>query len=139
MTMKKGTLHVAVAAAALMGLGATSAKAETPVLGPSNNTVDLRVVNNNASKVRVYLVDANGKMYRLGQVAQSDFRIMQIPGDIAAKGDVQIRIFPDEPVWSLRGDAEGIRTQTLELKLGDAVNLFVETNLDDSLVEIHRG
>ena len=136
--MKKGTLHIALAAA-IMGLGATSAKAETPVLGPSNNTVELRVVNNNASIVRVYLVDANGKIYRLGRVAQSDFRILQIPGDIAAKGDVQIRIFPEEPVMSLMGESDGIHTRGLDLKLGDAVNLFVETNLNDSQVEINRG
>lgn len=136
--MKKGTLHVAVAAAALM-LGATSAKAEPPVLGPANNTVDLRVVNNHATTVRVYLVDANGKTYSLGRVAEADFRIMQIPGDVTAKGDVQIRIFPDEPLGSLAGNSDGISTRDLTLKLGDAVNLFVETNLDESQVEVHRG
>ncbi len=137
--MKKGTLHVAVAAAALLGLGATPAKAEPPVLGPATNTVDLRVVNNNASMVRVYLVDADGKMHRLGRVPQADFRILQIPGDLTAKGSVQIRIFPDEPAWSLVGDSDGIRTRDLTLKLGDAVNMFVEVNLDESQVEIHRG
>jgi len=137
--MKKGTLQIAVAAAALMALGATSAKAEPPVLGPANNTVDLRVVNNHATTVRVYLVDANGKTYSLGRVAEADFRIMQIPGDVAAKGDVQIRVFPDEPLGSLSGASDGICTGDLTLKLGDAVNLFVETNLGQSQVEIHRG
>lgn len=96
--MKKGTLHVALAAA-IMGLGATSAKAETPAAGPSNNTVELRVINNNASTVRVYVMDASGRLHRLGRVSSSDFKILQIPGE----------------------------------------NLFVETNLDESQVEIAKG
>ncbi len=137
--MKKGTLHVAVATAALMVLGASSVKAAPPALGPSNNTVDLRIVNNHASMVRVLLVDAEGKTYPLGRVPQADFRVVQISGDITAKGDVEIRIFPDEPVMSLVGDADGIHTNGLALKLGDAVNMFVETNLEDSQVEIQRG
>jgi hypothetical protein len=138
MTMMKGTLHVALAAA-LLGLGATSAKAETPVAGPANNTIDLRVVNNNASMVRVYVVDASGKLHQLGRVSRSDFKILEIPGALIAKGDVQIKVFPDEPVWSLQGGADGIRTRSLSLKLGDAVNLFLETNLDQSVVEIAKG
>lgn len=136
--MRKGTLNIAVAAA-LLGLGATAAKAETPVAGPASNTIEIRVVNNNASTVRVYAVDASGRMYRLGRVASSDFKILQISGDVAAKGDVQIKVFPDEPVWSLRGDADGIRTNGLKLELGDAVNMFLETNLDESQVEIAKG
>ena len=137
--MKKGTLHVAVATAALMVLGASSVKAAPPALGPSNNTVELRIVNNHASMVRVYLVDAEGKTYALGRIQQADFKVMEIPGDLTAKGDVEIRVFPDEPVGSLSGDADGIRTDGLTLKLGDAVNMFVETNLNDSQVEIQRG
>lgn len=137
--MKKGTLHVAVAAAALLALGATSAKAESPVVGPTSNTVDIRVVNNHASAVRVYVRDAQGRMHRLGKVANSDFKVLEIPGEITAKGDVEIRVVPDEPVWSLLGGADGIRTNRIELKLGDAVNMFVETDLLSSQVEIARS
>ncbi len=136
--MKKGTLLVAVAAA-LAGLGATSAKADTPVLGPSTNTVELRVVNNHASRVMVYVQDAQGRLHSLGRVASADFKILQIPGQITAMGDVQIKIFPSEPVWSLLGDAAGVGTRGISLKLGDAVNMFVETNLYESQVEIQRG
>ena len=138
MTMRKGTLMVAVAAA-LLGLGATSAKADTPVLGPSTNTVELRVVNNHASRVMVYVQDSRGKLHSLGRVASADFEILQIPGEIAAMGDVQIKIFPSEPVWSLLGDDAGVATRGIALRLGDAVNMFVETNLYESQVEIQRG
>ena len=136
--MRKGTLHVAVAAA-LLGLGATSAKAETPVAGPGNNTVELRVVNNSTTAVRVYVMDANGKLHGLGRVWTDDFRVLEISGDITAKGDVQIRVLPEQPVGSLQGEADGIESGALSLKLGDAVNLYVESRINRSQVEIAKG
>jgi hypothetical protein len=138
MTMRKGTLVVA-AAAALLGLSATSAKAEPPVLGPANNTVDLRVVNNHASPVTVYVKDAHGRPHYLGRIASSDFKILEIPGRIAAMGDVKVEVFPWEPVWSLMGEAAGVITNPLPLRIGDAVNIFVETNLLKTQVELERG
>lgn len=136
--MKKGTLHVAVAAA-LLGLAATTAKAETPVAGPSNNTVELRVINHNAAVMRVFVVDAHGGMHQLGRVAGSDFGILQIPGSLVAEGSVTIKVYPSEPVWSLLGDQDGIKTKAMTLKLGDAINLFLEPRLERSQVEVQRG
>ena len=130
--MRKGTLHVAVAVA-LLGLGATSAKAETPVAGPANNTVELRVVNNNSAAVRVYIVDANGKLHGLGRVWTNDFKVLEI------SGDVHIRVFPDQPAGSLQGEADGIESGSLSLKLGDAVNLYIESHINESKVEIAKG
>jgi hypothetical protein len=138
MTMRKGTLVTAVAAA-LLGLGATSAKAEPPVLGPANNTVDLRVVNNHASPITVYVQDAKGRPHYLGRVGTSDFKILEIPGNITAMGDVKIQVFPWEPAWSLLGETAGVATNGLPLKLGDAVNIFVETNLAETQVEFEKG
>ena len=136
--MKKGTLHLAIAAG-LLALGANSAKAETPVLGPANNTLEIRVINNNASTVRVYLTDAKGRLHQMGLVAAADFRIVEVPGEITALGAVQLKLVPNEPVWSLVGDPDGVRTRDMDLKIGDAVNLWVETNLLDSKVEIVKG
>ena len=136
--MRKGTLVTAVAAA-LLGLGATSAKAEPPVLGPANNTVDLRVVNNHASPVTVYVQDARGRPHYLGRVGSSDFKILEIPGRFTAMGDVKIQVFPWEPAWSLLGEAAGVATNGLPLKLGDAVNVFVETDLAMTQVEIEKS
>jgi hypothetical protein len=138
MTMKKGTLHLAIAAG-LLALGANSAKAETPVLGPANNTLEVRVINNNASPVRVYVQDAKGRLHRMGTVASTDFKIVEIPGEITELGAVQLKLVPNEPVWSLAGDPDGVRTRDLDLKIGDAVNFWVETNLTDSKVEILKG
>lgn len=136
--MRKGTL-VAAVATALLGPGATSVEAAPPALGPSTNTVEVRVVNNHASRVLVYVQDARGRLHSLGRVAPDDFKILQIPGKIAARGEVQIRIFPSEPAWSLMGEGAGVATHHLSLKLGDAVNVFVETDLLDTQVEIEKG
>ena len=136
--MRKGTLHLAIATG-LLALGATSAKAESPVLGPANNTLEIRVINNNASPVRVYVQDAQGRMHNMGTVARSDFRIMEIPGELTALGAVQLKIVPNEPVWSLAGEAAGVSTRDLTLRIGDAVNFWVETDLTDSTVEILKG
>lgn len=137
--MRKGTLHVAMATAALLAVGAAGLKAETPVVGPSNNTVELRVVNHHAAVVQVYVQDARGRIHALGRVASADFGILQIPGTLTAMGEVEIKIYPSEPVGSLMGGPDGIRTQKMNLKLGDAVNLFVETSLTASQVEVERG
>ena len=136
--MRKGTL-VAAVAAALLGLGATSAKAEPPVLGPSNNTVDLRVVNNHASPITVYVQDAKGRPHYLGRVGTSDFKILEIPGNIAAMGDVKIQVYPWEPSWSLLGESAGVVTRNLPLKIGDAVNVFVENNLLNTQIELEKS
>jgi len=138
MTMRKGTLVAAVTVALLQGLGATSANAE-PVMGPANNTVDLRVVNNHASPVTVYVQDARGRPHYLGRVATSDFKILEIPGDIAAMGDVKIQVYPWEPAWSLLGESAGVATKLLPLRIGDAVNIFVETNLLATQVELEKS
>ncbi len=133
--MKTGALRIAVATA-ILALGATAAKAET---GPANNTLEIRVINNNASVVRVYVQDANGRMRSLGRVGRSDFKIMEVPRQIADMGAFEIKIVPDEPVWSLLGEPDGVRTRPLELKLGDAVNFWVETALTDSHLEIIKS
>jgi hypothetical protein len=124
-------------ATAFLALGAASAQAETP--GPANNTVEIRVINNNASIVQVYIQDANGRMRSLGRVGRSDFRVLEVDRNVAELGAFQIKVFPDEPVWSLQGAPDGVRTRPLELQLGDAVNFWVETALTDSHLEVIRG
>lgn len=132
----KGALRVALATA-FLALGATAAKSETP--GPANNTLEIRVINNNAAVVRVYVQDANGRLRSLGRVGRSDFKILEVDKSIADLGAFEIKVFPDEPVWSLLGAPDGVRTQPLALKLGDAVNFWVETAMADSHLEVIKG
>ena len=137
--MRKGTLVAAVAAAALMGVGATSAKAEPAVLGPANNTVDLRVVNHHASPVTVYVQDANGRPHYLGRIGSSDFKILEIPGAITARGDVRIELHPSGPAGSLLGEPAGVKTAEIPLRIGDAVNVYVQPSLLQTKVELEKG
>lgn len=132
----KGALRVALAGA-FLALGAATAKAETP--GPANNTLEIRVINNHASVVHVYVEDANGRMRSLGRVGRSDFKIMEVDKSIADMGAFEIKVFPDEPAWSLLGAPEGVRTHPLDLTLGDAVNFWVETAMADSHLEVIKG
>jgi len=134
--MKTGTLRIAVATA-ILALGTTAAKAETT--GPANNTLEIRVINNNASVVRVYVQDANGRLRSLGRVGRADFKILEIPKRIADMGAFEIKVFPDEPAWSLLGAPAGVRTRPLDLQLGDAVNFWVETDMTASHLEIIKA
>ncbi len=134
--MTRGTLRMAVATA-FMALGAASAKAETP--GPASNTLEIRVINNNASIVQVYVQDANGRLRSLGRVGRSDFKILEVDKSIADMGAFEIKVFPDEPVWSLQGAPDGVSTRPLDLQLGDAVNFWVETAMTDSHLEIIKS
>jgi hypothetical protein len=124
-------------ASAFLALGAATAKAETP--GPADNTLEIRVINNHASVVHVYVEDANGRMRSLGRVGRSDFKIMEVDKSIADMGAFKIKVFPDEPAWSLLGAPDGVRTYPLDLTLGDAVNFWVETAMVDSHLEVIKG
>lgn len=135
--MKKGTLRIAVATA-FLALGAASVNAETKP-GPANNTLEIRLINNNASTVKVYVRDAKGRMHQLGRVAPSDFKILEVTKAITDMGSFEIKVYPSEPVWSLQGAADGVKTRELDLGMGDAVNFWVETEITDSMVEIIKN
>ncbi len=134
--MMRGTLRIAVATA-FLALGAATVKAETP--GPESNALEIRVLNNYTSVVRVYVEDVFGRMTTLGRVDRSEFKVLTVPEGLTRRGAVEIKIFPDEPVWSPAAVPDGIRTLPLNLKMGDVVNFWVETNLTDSHLEIVRN
>lgn len=134
--MMRGTLRVAMAAALLTAAGAASAMAETPE--PARNTLEIRVINNHSSVVRVYVEDAAGRMRSLGRVNRADVEVLTLPEDVTDLGAVQIKVFSDEPVWSPRAVEDGVRTMPLNLKAGDVVTFWVETELTDSYLQIDR-
>lgn len=123
-------------AAAFLTMGAASAKAETS--GPAENTFEVRVVNNHTSAVRVYVQDAFGRMRSLGWVNRSDAKVLTVPASWTELGAVRIEVFPDEPIWSPRAVPDGVRTMPLNLKTGDVVNFWVETELTNSYLQIVR-
>ncbi len=96
------------------------------------------MTNNYTSVVHVYVEDMFGRVRSLGRVERSDFKVLTVPAGITELGAVQIKIFPDGPVWSTRAVPDGVRTMPLNLKAGDVVNFCVESVLTDSHLQIIR-
>jgi hypothetical protein len=137
MMKRMGLLRIALAGC-FLALAAPAAQAAQPT-APDGRGVEVRVINNNAAVMRVYVEDAKGSWHHLGRVARSDFKILEVPDEIVAMGGVQIRLIPSEPVWSFQGEPDGVRTRYLYIATGDALNVWVENDLLDTYVEIIRG
>jgi hypothetical protein len=136
--MMKGMCRVAL----MMGMVAFSAaSAEAVQVKGSWDDAghEVRVVNNYPSPVRVYVQDANGRMHLLGRVARGKFKVLKVSAEIAQKGDVRLKVYPNEPVWSLVGNTNGIKTKELSLQPGDAVTMWLETDLTQSMIEVQKG
>lgn len=134
----KGMCRVAL----MMGMVAFSAASveAAELNGPGDDTGhEVRVVNNYQSPVRVYVQDANGRMHLIGRVARGKFKVLEVSAEIAQKGDVRLKVYPSEPVWSLIGNTNGIKTKELSLQPGDAVTMWLETDLTQSMIEVQRG
>ena len=134
----KGMYRVAL----MMGLVAFSAaSAEAAEINGSGDEADheVRVVNNFQSPVRVYVQDANGRLHLLGRVARGKFKVLEVSSEIAEMGKLRLKIYPNEPVWSLFASSIGIKTRELHLQDGDAITVWLETDLTQSMIEVQRG
>jgi hypothetical protein len=108
MMMMKGICRVAL----VMGMVAFSAaSAEAVQVKGSWDDAghEVRVVNNYQSPVRVYVQDVNGRMHLIGRVARGQFKVLEVSAEIADMGDVRLKVYPNEPVWSLVGNTTGSR------------------------------
>jgi hypothetical protein len=132
--MKTRMLQAAMAAA-FLAMGAASLQAETT--GPAG-AFEIHVINNHTSAVQVYVEDSFGRMRSIGWVNRSDAKVLTVPAQMTELGAVQIKVFPDEPVWSPRAVPDGVSTMPLNLKAGDVVDFWVETELADSYLQIVR-
>ncbi len=133
--MTTTTLRVALATA-FLAMSAASVQAQTP--NPVGNTLEMRVINHRTSPVRVYAEDTFGRIASLGWVNSLDARTLAVPVSMTKLGAVQIKVFPDKPVWSLREVPDGVRTMPVNLRPGDAVSFWVETELSNSYIQIVR-
>ena len=135
--MRKGTLGVALAVC-LTALNAGIASAQTRSAATAADH-ELRVVNGYGTTVRVYVQDADGGLHMLGRVAAADFKILKVPAALTAKGMVQIEVYPIPPFEALTPATDGIETRRIELNGATAVNMYVESELLRSVVEIANG
>ena len=54
-------------------------------------------------------------------------------------GELQLKVYPNAPSWSLVGNEDGIRTKDMRLDKGAAVTLYLETDLTQSTMQIEKG
>jgi len=136
MMKMKGTLQL-FTVAALVTLGANAAHAaEIAAPGSTDDTHELRIMNNSTTPVRVYVQDAAGRLHRLARVARAETAIMEVPAEIAADGPFRVKVLSAAPAWSPWSSDKGIRTRDLDLPDGTGINLWLETDLQNSKVEI---
>lgn len=136
--MMKGMYRVAL----MLGLVAFSAvSVDAAELTETDDPTahEIRVVNNYQTTVRVYAEDAEGKLHQLGRVARGHFKVLELSDEISRMGDVRLKIFPTPPAWSLADDDFGIRTKDLRLEEGAAVNVYLETDLKQSMIQVEKG
>ena len=125
------------AVAALLTVGAQAAWAAPAVGddGPAGHAI--RVMNNSASAIQVYLKDARGHMHDLGRVATDGRETFTAPTGLA--GPFQIEVRPVAPVAAPWTSPDGVGTHVLNVPDGTRVDLWVEMDLKKSRVEIPRG
>ena len=134
----KGMFRVALMTG-LVTLGATSADAAEIGNPDTEETHEVRVVNNFHSPVRILAEDAEGRRHDLGRVARGSFKVLELSAEIAEMGDVRIRVYPSEPAGSLSGNTDGIKTVPLEIEDGEAVTMWLETDLTQSMIQVEKG
>ncbi len=135
--MGRGTFWIAAAVATLSAVSAGPATAE-PDHEPSG-ALGVRVINNNTSPVQVWVEDARGRMRRLGRVAPSQVRLLEIPEEVVATGTLQVKVYTAEPAWSNAGDQFGVRTRALDPADLEVIQFWVEPDLARSQVELMRS
>lgn len=134
--MTTRTLAVALATA-FLGMGAASVQAQTP--GPAGDVLEVRVINQHTSAVRVYVEDVLGRVRSLGWVNHADARTLTLPTSMTKLGPVQIKVLSDQPVWSPRDIPPVVATMPLELRPGDVVEFRLQGKLTDSYIHIARS
>ena len=132
MTMK-GTFRV-LAAVGVLAVGVNTAEAAT---SPTKHEV--RVINDHAAPVEVYLEDAQGRLHALGRVDDAEFKVLEVDDEVTALGEFRLKIFPEARMGTLVDASSGIRSVELKLEDGDAVNVWLGNELTRSQIEVTKG
>ena len=135
------SLRILSLAALLMGLPSpSSADAARPIaeVAPATADPEVRVVNNHPYRIRVVLVDAEGRHTSLGRVAPSRAEVFPVDASMLPQGPVRVKVFADEPVWSPGNTGSAIRSQDLFLHAGGAIYVWVESDLLRSQITATR-
>lgn len=132
MTMK-GTFRV-LAAVGVLAVGVNTAEAAT---SPTKHEV--RVINDHAAPVEIYLEDAQGRLHALGRVDDAEFKVLEVDDEVTALGEFRLKIFPEARMGTMVDASSGIRSVELKLEDGDAVNVWLGNELTRSQIEVTKG
>lgn len=127
--MKASLRVLALAALVLGSMPSVGRTQPVAALAASAADPEIRVVNNHTYRIRVVLVDAEGRHIPLGRVAPSKAEIFPVAPESVAHGPVRVKVFADEPVWSAGNTGDAIRSQDLFLSAGGAIYVWVENDL----------
>ena len=131
---KKGMFQVFAAVAVLALLVNTGEAAANPT-----GSHEIRVINDYATPVEVYLEDAQGKLHELGRVDDADFQVLALDKELAALGEFRLKIFPVARMGTMVDASAGIASVELAVDEGDAVNVWLGEELTRSQIEVTRG
>jgi hypothetical protein len=133
------TIRAAVLAGTLLLVATPASRAQMAMdFAMAMPESEIRVVNNHLYRIRVVLVDAEGRHTSLGRVAPSKAAIFTLDEAPRRSGPVQVKVFADEPVWSAGNTGDAIRSQDLFLHPGTAVYVWVETDLTRTQFSVTR-
>ncbi|MDH5588412.1 MAG: hypothetical protein OEZ65_10650 [Gemmatimonadota bacterium] len=139
--MKHGTIHgliSAVMAATMLGSSTAALSATQAESGDGDATTEVRVVNTHARSVQVYARDGQGHRYLLGWVSRGNWGIFELPESLTREGSVQILVFPAPlpPDMSMSGQMDGISSGRMVFDSDEAIDVWVGTDLMESVVQV---
>ena len=137
--MKGKSIYRAALMLGLTAFSATSLEGADVDPRTDDEARQVNVVNNFASSVRVFALDANGRLHALGIVARGQFKALEISNEIAEMGAIQIKVYPNQPGRSLMSNTQAIKTRQIHLQSEQTVTVWLKMDLSASTVEIRQG
>ena len=137
--MKVKSIYRAALMLGLTAFSATSLEGADVDPRTDDEASQVNVVNNFASSVRVFALDANGRLHALGIVARGQFKALEISNEIAEMGAIQIKVYPNQPGRSLMSNTQAIKTRQIHLQSEQTVTVWLKMDLSASTVEIRQG
>jgi len=137
--MKVKSIYRAALMLGLTAFSATSLEGADVDPRTDDEARQVNVVNNFASSVRVFALDANGRLHALGIVARGQFKALEISNEIAEMGAIQIKVYPNQPGRSLMSNTQAIKTRQIHLQSEQTVTVWLKMDLSASTVEIRQG
>ena len=137
--MKVKSIYRAALMLGLTAFSATSLEGADVDPRTDDEARQVNVAHNCASPVRVFALDANGRLHALSIVARGQFKALEISNEIAEMGAIQIKVYPNQPGRSLMSNTQAIKTRQIHLQSEQTVTVWLEMDLSASTVEIRQG